>query len=454
MSDPIVKLYPYQKRWIQDQSRFLAGMWARQTGKSFASAAKMVIDCREKDNNVWISISSGERQVKELMEKVKFHGELTGMAIDWAEETWSYDTPQGKDDYKSVEARFKNGSRILGIPSNPDTARGYTANVYLDEFSVHKSSRELWAAVFPVISRGGLRMMVTFTPKGKQNKAYEVWNNELFAKLKVDIYEAVNQGCPHDIALLKAAIDDPDLWAQEYELAFLDEATAFLTYDLINECESDKAGIAEASGAGPFYVGMDIGRRRDLTVIWVLENVGDVLWEREKIEMKKQTFAAQDQELDRVMAQYRPVRACLDQTGMGEKFVEDAKNRHGSRIEGVLFSGPVKLDLATGIRRRFEDKQIRIKPDRAVRDDLHSVKKITTTSGNIRFDAERSEDSHADRFWALALAVHAAGTTGIGICVGSDPEESKGVGPRPGGIGRMMRELRTIGAGATAGAAQ
>jgi len=102
----------------------------------------------------------------------------------------------------------------------------------------------------------------------------------------------------------------------------------------------------------------------------------------------------------------------MDQTGMGEKPVEDAKRRHGSyRVEGVLFTGPVKLDMANSLRRKVEDRLLRIPQDKKLRDDLHSVKKLTTSSGNIRFDAERSEDSHADRFWSLALAVHAAGNS-------------------------------------------
>jgi len=103
----------------------------------------------------------------------------------------------------------------------------------------------------------------------------------------------------------------------------------------------------------------------------------------------------------------------MDQTGMGEKPVEDAQKRHGKyRVEGVVFTGGVKLDLANALKRKFEDRLIRIPVDRKLRDDLHSVKKLTTAAGNIRFDAERSEDSHADRFWALALAVHAAGNKG------------------------------------------
>ncbi|HUU42072.1 MAG TPA: terminase family protein, partial [Desulfatiglandales bacterium] len=314
----------------------------------------------------------------------------------WAEESYGYQHPDGyKDEYKVLEAGFRNGSRIIGIPANPDTARGYTGNVYLDEFSVHKNSREMWAAVFPIVSRMGFRLITTFTPKGKQNKAYEIWNNPMFKKYKVDIYTAVAQGCPHNIEELKAAIDDPDLWAQEYELVFLDEATAFITYDMINEVETDRAGKPELREHGRVYVGMDIGRRRDLSIIWVLEEVGDVLWTRELVKMRKATFSEQDQELDRVMAEYNPVRVCMDQTGMGEKPVEDAKRRHGEyKVEGVLFTGPAKLDLATAVRRKFEDKLIRIPQEREVKEDLHSVKKITTSAGNIRFDAERSEDGH------------------------------------------------------------
>ena len=43
-----------------------------------------------------------------------------------------------------------------------------------------------------------------------------------------------------------------------------------------------------------------------------------------------------------------------------------------------------------------------------VREDLHSVRKVVTAANNIRLDADRDERGHADRFWALALAHHAA----------------------------------------------
>ena len=54
-----------------------------------------------------------------------------------------------------------------------------------------------------------------------------------------------------------------------------------------------------------------------------------------------------------------------------------------------------------------EDRSIRIPFDDKVTADLRMVRKETTASGNIRFVADGEGDSHADRFWALALALHA-----------------------------------------------
>lgn len=427
MGSSAITLYGYQKDWIMDNSRFLAGMWARQTGKSFASAAKIVLECRRTPRTAWYAISSGERQVKEFMSKIKVHAKITGEIIDLLEKTCQYTNERNEEDsYQVLTATFRNGSSVTALPANPDTVRGYSGNVYFDEFSTLKDSKEMWAAVFPIISRSQYKMMITFTPKGKLNKAWEVWNNDMFKRYKVDIYEAVKQGCPHDIDLLRAAIDDQDLFAQEYELAFLDEATAFLSYDQIIAVQSDLAGQHRLRGSGPFYIGMDIARRRHLSCLWVLESVGDVFWSREVIVLEKKSFAYQNNVLDKLIEKYRPIRACLDQGGMGEKFVEDAKTAHGDyRIEGILFSNVIKNDMANQTKSLFEERKIRIPNDKEVRDDIHSVKKVVTLAGNFRFDVEGSEKSHADRFWALCLAVHASGKSKTAFCFGSEQIRSR-----------------------------
>jgi phage FluMu gp28-like protein len=108
----------------------------------------------------------------------------------------------------------------------------------------------------------------------------------------------------------------------------------------------------------------------------------------------------------------------MDQTGMGEKPVEDAQRRHGThRVEGVLFTGSNKTVLATTGKQRFEDRQIRIPMgDNALRNDLHKLKKEPSLVGGApRFVADSDSAGHADRTWACFLACHAAGSDRVPI---------------------------------------
>ena len=45
MSKPVISFYPYQKKWLQDDSRFKIGMFSRQTGKTFTTCGELVDDC-------------------------------------------------------------------------------------------------------------------------------------------------------------------------------------------------------------------------------------------------------------------------------------------------------------------------------------------------------------------------------------------------------------------------
>lgn len=404
-------LYPYQTRWISDPARFKLGKFARQTGKTFTTTLETVDDAMaamvEGRRSRWVILSRGERQAAEAMnEGVKLHARAYGLVFDSFDH--EYTTEVGTK-FRALEIELPHGSRITALPANPDTARGFSANVFLDEFAFHKDSGAIWKALFPVIS-AGWKLRVTSTPNGRSGKFYELdtGKDETWSRHVVNIYQAVADGLPRDIEALKAGIADEDAWAQEYELAYLDEASAWLSYELITSVEDPAAGDPEGYQGGVCFVGRDIGRRNDLHVIWVWEQVGDVLWERERIEQKRVTFAEMDMAFDEVMRRYRVGRACIDQTGMGEKVVEDAQARYGSRIEGVLFTGPNKLVMATRGKERFEDRTVRISEgDPVLRSDLHKLRKVASATGAPRFVAERDDD-HADRTWAAFLGIHAA----------------------------------------------
>jgi phage FluMu gp28-like protein len=98
----------------------------------------------------------------------------------------------------------------------------------------------------------------------------------------------------------------------------------------------------------------------------------------------------------------------MDQTGMGEKPVEDAKRRYGNdRVTGILFSPANKLDMATTIRRRFEERRVRIPMGSdELREDLNRTKRMQGPGGSVTLQTDDDDEAgHADRFWALALAM-------------------------------------------------
>lgn len=404
--------YPYQQRWVGNDSRFKIGMFARQTGKTFTTTFEVARDCQLADLEGkrlrWVILSRGERQAKEAIEEgVKRHCQALGSLIKSNEADYRTDGAT----YRAMEVEFPGGSKITALPANPDTARGFSANVFLDEFAFHQDSRKIWTALFPVISAGH-RLRVVSTPNGKGNKFYDLMtgSDDIWYRQTTDIYQAVADGLPRDIEELRTALGDDDAWSQEYELKWLDEASSWLSFELISSCEDDLAGRPELYSGGPCYVGVDIGARNDLFVIWVNELIGDVHWCREIIAEKRISFAEQDALLADVFQRYRVVRCCMDQTGMGEKPVQDAQRRYGSRIEGVLFTGANKLIMATIGKEQFEDRKCRIPMgDKVLRADLHKLKKVVGPTGTPRFVAESDSSGHADRTWAKFLAANAAG---------------------------------------------
>ena len=431
MTERGIPLYGYQRRWLADDSRFKIGRWSRQTGKTFTCSLEIVDDiysalARGRSSS-WLVMSRGERQAREAMRShIQRHARAYGMAL---EARIDVEIEIDGQTYRADEWDAGRGCVVTALPANPDTARGYSRNLWLDEFAIHQKDREIWAAVYPSITRGGLKIRITSTPKGKKGKFYEIDTSTdgQWSKHVVTIHQAVADGLPADIDELRAGLADPELWRQEYLCEYVDEASAWLTYDLIDRCEHPDAGDPGAFGKGAVFIGNDIARKSHLWVAWAIELVGDVAWTREIRELRNEPFRTHDSTLDEMFERYRPVRIAMDETGLGMKPVEDAERRYGeSVVEGVAFTAARKLVLATALRERFEDRTIRIPAgNRLLRTDLHSVQKVAGPTGAPRLIAD-DDESHADRFWAAALAASAAaGPVGA---IGYRP-----VRPEPGG---------------------
>lgn len=417
---------PYQINWIKDRSRFKVSEKSRRVGFTYAQAYADVLDAarQEKPLDVWFS-SADDSAAREYIRYCEQWARLFKIAAEFLGET----VIAKEDDIKAYTIEFATGRRINALSSNPKAFRSKGGKLVLDEYAFHKQPEELWRAAIPIIT-WGFPVCVLSTYNGKGNRYYRIVEDAKKPGSKwslhtVTIEDAVAQGLADKImgrpltpaeraawlAEQREVAGDEETWQQEYMCRPIDEATAWLPWELITSAEHPDAGKPELYAGGECYIGMDIGRRRDLTVIWVLERVGDVLWTREVVRLKNKSFAEQDAELDRIFATYKVRRCCVDQTGMGEKPVEDAKRRHGAhQVEGVLFTAQAKQHLATYGKQLFEDRKLRTPGERAIRESHHAVRKVTTVAGNPRFDADRSEVGHADEFWSHMLAIHAAET--------------------------------------------
>lgn len=389
-------------------------MASRQTGKTSCGGLKIVDGIHEAmvegRTKSWVILSSGERLSKEVMnEVIRKHSYAYQLgASDVQEGVFKGD----EGNHTQLEVRYPGGSVITALPANPDTARGYPRNLWLDEFSTHQQSREIWSAAMPIIS-ANFDLLVTGTPKGKANKFYELWTTTrgAWSRHSWDIYQAVEQGLDRDIDALKEIMGDDELWAQEYEIKFTDEARAWLSWDLINSCEHTLAGLPREYQGGECVVGVDISSGKkgsDLFCIQVLERMGDVWWHREEIATQDANFARQDELLDGVMHRYRVTSCYMDETGIGHKPVEDAQRRYGACVLGVHFSQASKQRMAQAAKRAFEDKRVRISSGNdALRNDLHKIKR-EIVGDKMRFTADRDASGHADRASAMFLALDAA----------------------------------------------
>ncbi|MDR1433092.1 MAG: terminase family protein [Puniceicoccales bacterium] len=356
----------------------------------------------------------------------------------------------------------KRGSRILdefalhGDQKNlyATALPGITWGGQLEILSTHRGSNNFFNKLICEVRDGGNPKKFSYHRVTLQDALEQGFLDKLRAKLAEwdergqmsdgEYFDSVKNGCP-----------DEESFLQEYMCVPADDRSSFITSDMVAHCEygspdsgeiftedgecgssavrDDLSGIAGrkavveekplhnanwqwgnfSSQTGECFLGIDIGRSHDLTVFWLLEKRGEMLLTRSVLCMKDAPFSSQESELRKFFTLAHLGRVCIDQSGIGRQFFERAAERFGKyRVEGIAFTNATKELLAYQLREVFENEVLRIPSDDFIRADLRSIKRETTLAGNVRFAGDRGKNGHADRFWALALAVHAACSVG------------------------------------------
>ncbi len=431
-------LEPYQVRFLNDHSIFRLVNKSRQIGFSTIiggeTVHKAAVNPAYKANIVSIN-------QKEAADKITIAGNLYHSIPDSFKETvpvlkpvlWTNATD---------EISFHRPPATSSIISQPASAavRGGRKDIYFDEFAHIRDAVKLYRAAMPAITRGDSRLTIISTPLGQSGLFYDIASNEqaypqysrhavpwweCSAMVKPELYgEALALAHLIDGSedrVLKYGTDKlhvifdgfgGDLigFQTEYEATFADETTAYFTWDLIVNCTDSELKVLREwnpnyESEGYISIGVDLAKERDQTVFTVVEHLDDG---KKRVLFTRNTQADYNEQFDYLTVLVKATRAnrvTIDQTGVGQKFVEDAKRLiTGTNVEGVVFTNAKKEKWATTFKGDMQMGNVSWPDISDLKRQIHGIQRTKTETNFYKFSGKSD-----DYFWSLMLGLYGEG---------------------------------------------
>lgn len=389
--DEIMKtiLFKYQIEWLLDDSQFKIATKARQIGLSEMLGLEGVLLMLQGQSVYYVSRS--EKQAIYLLDKFYKWCDIfidAGVNIDF--------------DKRSTTECKVNGVYVTSLTSNATTGEGFTGHVFFDEFGLLPNDRDIYRSIYPTITRG-YKLRIISRPFGQSNLFHDIFTDEHaypdFKRYHFDVYRAIADGNVVDIEGLKRNFDE-DSFAENYECKFLDESTSYFPYNILR----DRIGaVGENLSGGKYYLGFDIARKQHLSAWVVLCVVNGFTYTVEVVTRKRATFSEQKEVTRKLCERYAIEAGAIDATGIGSQMAEEIHEEF-PYIQPIMFTNKIKEQLVTGVKKVFENGTVQIPDDNELLSDFHRIRRTVTANNNVIFDAVANSKSHADRFWAWALA--------------------------------------------------
>lgn len=435
----------FQLSLWSDDSTFRIENKSRQIAWSWALSADFLADAiLSGRDGIFVSINLEEakekiRYAKAIYENLRLDG-LPKLVRD-----------------AQLNLELSNGARLTSLPSKPARGRA-RSNVGLDEFAHAQRDRQIYTGSLPVISKGG-RLRIGSSPMGASGIFWEVFSQSMrpypgyvrratpwwhVYSFCTNVREAARLAPAMPTAQrvelfgndrIKAIFANMPLedFQQEYETLFVDETTAWITWDEIRHAQdgdldcfvaesrdtysqaitdavNELAAAVVAGTVEPVFTGgMDIGRTRNTTEIFLvgLSTTGHYPL-RLMLTLDNMKFEDQLSALYYMLRRLPVAVLLIDQNGIGRNLAESAMAAYPIRVAGVDFTNATKTLWATDAKMLIQNRRTPLPVDRELAYQIHSIKKLVTLSRNLVFDTARNEEHHADKFWAWALALHGA----------------------------------------------
>ena len=447
--EPLV-LDEFQLNMMEERGKITVWDKTRQCGFSFGVAARATALSHLHNGHTSILSSVNLADAREKIRYVKILDD--SIPLRWGHKR----TVDSK-----LEVEWSNGSRIVSMYRPRGKGPG---DVYLDEFAYMLDPQEVLRGAYGTVSRGG-QIFIGSTLRGTAGFAYEVLTGdtdkpqlEKFKRryiywwqsraLCTDVEAACRRveaepGKMATAAELLSTEERVEKWGsenlklifsmmlledfqQEYEIKPLESEASFISWELISGCaEMDLDQYETFEGLrdnvkGELYAGVDIGRKRNATELFIGELIGERLYQRLLLTYHNMEFEKQKAELLGALRVLPVVRMCVDETGLGMNLAEDLGREYPHIVEPVNFASRVETDIkrdekkttvavkermATDVKIAMERRNLIIYRDPELMRQIYSIKRNVSATGQVRYDSEKNEKHHADKFWALALCL-------------------------------------------------
>lgn len=217
---------PWQSTLLRSTANRHLLLCTRQAGKSTTTAAVAVLEALYHAPALILLLSPSLRQSQELFKKVKQFYQAVNLVRIASE--------------SALQMELANGSRIIALPGNEATIRGYSGVRLLVVDEASRVEDDLYYSIRPMLAVSGGRMVALTTPFGKRGWFFDAWENGSdWERVKVTAYD-----CPR---ISKEFLEEEraasgDWWfSQEYLCEFRDTTDQVFSYDLVMSAMNDEA---------------------------------------------------------------------------------------------------------------------------------------------------------------------------------------------------------------------
>jgi hypothetical protein len=164
---------PWQARVMRSPAKRVLLNCSRQSGKSTTTAILALHHAIYYPRSLILMISPSLRQSRELFVKAQSFFKVL-------------DAQPRLDEDNRLSMALKNGSRVVALPGDPGTIRGFSAPSLIIEDEAGFVADGLYRAVRPMLAVSGGRLILLSTPNGKFGHFYEAWEgDEEWERIKV-----------------------------------------------------------------------------------------------------------------------------------------------------------------------------------------------------------------------------------------------------------------------------